>query len=176
MRFASRQRNEDEMGWTDERVELLRKLWMEGLSAAQIAMELGGVTRNAVIGKIHRMGLSGRAKQPSGQSSARPARKPAPQSFQRPAPAARRNGSPASAPAQAGSVVSTPVPDASLVAPEPLKLELVQLTERTCRWPIGDPATEEFHFCGVTPKDGLPYCPYHCRIAYQPVLDRRKRA
>src|SRR5215472_15870446 len=55
------------MGWTDERVEVLKKLWLEGLSASQIAKQLGGVTRNAVIGKVHRLGLSGRAapSQPS---------------------------------------------------------------------------------------------------------------
>ena len=57
------------MGWTDERVELLKKLWLEGHSASQIAKQLGGVTRNAVIGKVHRLGLSGRAapSQPSRQ-------------------------------------------------------------------------------------------------------------
>src|SRR5215468_3309507 len=55
----------DIASWTDERVELLRKLWSDGLSASQIAAELGGITRNAVIGKVHRLGLSGRAKAPS---------------------------------------------------------------------------------------------------------------
>src|SRR5918999_5304444 len=53
------------MNWTDERVELLKKLWADGLSASQIAAELGGITRNAVIGKVHRLGLSGRAQAPS---------------------------------------------------------------------------------------------------------------
>ncbi len=60
------------MSWTNERVELLKKLWGDGLSASQIAGELGGVTRNAVIGKVHRLGLSGRAKSTS--SSAKPRR------------------------------------------------------------------------------------------------------
>src|SRR5438874_4887521 len=59
------------MSWTDERVELLKKLWADGLSASQIAAELGGITRNAVIGKVHRLGLAGRAKSPS-SSSPRP--------------------------------------------------------------------------------------------------------
>src|SRR6059058_6577762 len=63
-----------EMSWTDERVELLKKLWTDGLSASQIAAELGGITRNAVIGKVHRLGLSGRAKAPS--SAAPRPRKP----------------------------------------------------------------------------------------------------
>src|SRR5215213_8735913 len=62
------------MSWTDERVELLKKLWADGLSASQIAGELGGITRNAVIGKVHRLGLSGRAKSPS--SAAPRPRKP----------------------------------------------------------------------------------------------------
>ena len=53
------------MSWTDDRVELLKKLWADGLSASQIAAELGGITRNAVIGKVHRLGLSGRAKSPA---------------------------------------------------------------------------------------------------------------
>ena len=65
------------MGWTDERVELLKKLWQDGLSASQIAKQLGGVTRNAVIGKVHRLGLSGRAA-PS---------KPARPAFKAPRPA-----------------------------------------------------------------------------------------
>ena len=58
------------MSWTDERVEMLKKLWADGLSASQIAAELGGITRNAVIGKVHRLGLSGRAKSPSSSSAA----------------------------------------------------------------------------------------------------------
>ncbi|TMJ76370.1 MAG: GcrA cell cycle regulator, partial [Alphaproteobacteria bacterium] len=62
------------MTWTDERVETLKRLWAEGLSASQIAAALGGVTRNAVIGKVHRLGLSGRAKAPS--SAAPRPRKP----------------------------------------------------------------------------------------------------
>src|SRR3569832_30117 len=75
------------MGWTDERVELLKKLWQEGLSASQIAKQLGGVTRNAVIGKVHRLGLSGRAA-PS--KPARPVFKAPRAPRPTPAPAPRR--------------------------------------------------------------------------------------
>jgi GcrA cell cycle regulator len=78
------------MSWTDERVELLTKLWQEGLSASRIAAELGGVTRNAVIGKVHRLGLSGRAKARAPGGAARP-RKPA---FARRRPAAGRSATP----------------------------------------------------------------------------------
>ena len=164
------------MTWTDERVELLKKLWIDGLSASQIAAEMGGVTRNAVIGKVHRLGLSGRAKTANSASS-RP--KPAPRNtnFQaRPA----RNGQ------QRGLVRSrirvSPERRADgqarveqrLEAPEPLRLELTDLTDQTCKWPIGDPAAADFSFCGHAPKEGSPYCPYHSRVAYQPVLDRRR--
>ena len=68
-------------------------------------------------------------------------------------------------------IVSRPV---AIEAPVPLKLELIQLTEQTCKWPIGDPAQEDFHFCGHSTKESSPYCAYHSRLAYQPVVDRRR--
>ena len=160
------------MGWTDERVELLKKLWADGLSASQIAGELGGVTRNAVIGKVHRLGLSGRAKTSS--TTARPKRQQRGTNFgARPARSAqRKNGAGFPLPATGERpVVSQPV---AVEAPDPLKLELVELTEQTCKWPIGDPAQEDFHFCGHKAKDSSPYCAYHSRLAYQPVVDRRR--
>ncbi len=84
------QKRPDMQTWTDERVELLKKLWADGLSASQIAGELGGITRNAVIGKVHRLGLSGRAKAPS--SSVPRQRKPrAPTMFRAPRPMMRGN-------------------------------------------------------------------------------------
>lgn len=160
------------MSWTDERVELLKKLWMEGLSASQIAAELGSVTRNAVIGKVHRLGLSGRAKTSS--AAARPKRAQRGSSFGvRPARNThRKSGAAFQLPANGErAVVSQPV---AVAAPEPLKLDLIELTEQTCKWPIGDPAQEDFHFCGHKTKDASPYCAYHSRLAYQPVVDRRR--
>ena len=160
------------MSWTDDRVELLKKLWMEGLSASQIAAELGSVTRNAVIGKVHRLGLSGRAKSTS--SASRPKRPQRNSVFGgRPARSAhRKNGNGFQVPATGErEIVSRPV---AIEAPVPLKLELIQLTEQTCKWPIGDPAQEDFHFCGHSTKESSPYCAYHSRLAYQPVVDRRR--
>ncbi|MCG6857488.1 MAG: GcrA cell cycle regulator [Salaquimonas sp.] len=158
------------MSWTDERVELLKKLWMEGLSASQIAAELGSVTRNAVIGKVHRLGLSGRAKTSS--TAARPKRPPRSSSFGgRPARNThRKNGShyPLATSTQRSA------PPVAIEAPEPLKLKLIELTEQTCKWPIGDPAQDDFHFCGHKTKDAGPYCAYHAQLAYQPVVDRRR--
>jgi len=160
------------MSWTDERVDLLRKLWTEGLSASQIAAELGGVTRNAVIGKVHRLGLSGRAK-PAQSAASRQKRAPRANAY-----AKRTTGTKALAPAakpagEAASSRSAVVVD----VPEPklLNLNLLQLTESTCKWPIGDPQHDDFAFCGNTARDGDPYCEYHCRLAYQPAADRRNR-
>lgn len=157
------------MGWTDERVELLKKLWADGLSASQIAAELGGVTRNAVIGKVHRLGLSGRAKSPS-SGIARP-RKPRSHMMRVSRPMSRGSN------ALAHSYETEPDPEPELIdniIPLGQRRTLLELNEKTCRWPIGDPATPDFFFCGGNPLDGLPYCHYHSRVAYQPASDRRR--
>ncbi|MET3662209.1 GcrA family cell cycle regulator [Aquamicrobium ahrensii] len=168
------------MGWTDERVELLRKLWAEGLSASQIAAQLGGVSRNAVIGKVHRLKLSGR-----GRTTAAPAR----QKKASPTPASRpvRAASPArSTSATVGATAlqvqfdAEPVarqylrPVGDVVVPISRRLDLTQLTERTCKWPNGDPLSEDFHFCGNEAGESGPYCAYHARLAFQPASERRR--
>ena len=159
------------MTWTDERVELLKKLWSDGLSASRIAGELGGITRNAVIGKVHRLGLAGRAKTPS--SSTPRARKPrsAP-AFRTMRPSVRGNTALAHA-AVAYDLDREPEPIENII-PIGQRCSLVQLSEGKCRWPIGDPGQAEFFFCGGKAIEGLPYCGYHARIAYQPLADRRR--
>jgi GcrA cell cycle regulator len=160
-----------DISWTDERVELLKRLWAEGLSASRIAGELGGITRNAVIGKVHRLGLSGRAKAPS--SAAPRPRKARPAShvlrMSRPAVALARHALP---------VYELEVePEQELVenvVPIGQRCTLLELSDAKCRWPIGDPGSSEFYFCGGKPVGELPYCAYHARIAYQPVADRRR--
>ena len=160
------------MNWTDERVELLKKLWADGLSASQIAAELGGITRNAVIGKVHRLGLSGRAKSPS-SASPRP-RKPRQTHMMRVRPSMR--GNTALAHAYAYDTDSEPEPELiENIIPIGQRRTLVELNENTCRWPIGDPSTQEFFFCGGPPVAGHPYCSYHSRVAYQPPAARRDR-
>jgi GcrA cell cycle regulator len=156
--------------WSDDRVEQLKKLWEAGLSASQIAAELGNVTRNAVIGKVHRLGLSGRAKSPSTaaprQRKARPA-----QMMRVSRPMARGN----TALAQAFEVELEPDPIAyDNVVPMSQRLTLLELNEATCHWPVGDPSSPEFFFCGGKSLAGLPYCAYHSRVAYQPAGDRRR--
>ena len=155
------------MGWNDERVELLKKLWADGLSASQIAAQLGGVTRNAVIGKVHRLGLSGRAKTPS--SSVPRVRKPRTTSMR---PRMRFHGNNALAPQYDFEQDLDPLAN---IVPMGPRVSILELNEATCRWPIGDPGREGFAYCGSQTKTELPYCPYHARLAYQPASDRRRR-
>jgi GcrA cell cycle regulator len=144
--------------WTDERVATLKKLWTEGLSASQVARQLGGVTRNAVIGKIHRLGLSGRAcpSPPRRARTLRPARpvgrRATPPRPLPPAPAAPRAARPAcEAPEGPGAVA-----------------DLTGLRGHVCKWPIGDPKAPGFSFCGALVEGDGPYCPAHHRRARQP--------
>lgn len=228
------------MSWTDDRVERLKKMWNEGASASQIAKDLGGVTRNAVIGKVHRLGLSNRvgaaeaeearapepavkggkatARAGSGKGAAkaapaapsRPSAAPAPRSTAArpaakaapsPAPAAKApSAAPPPSPASHGGNVTPlplrkplvpgqplpPQPSLNEISPETLasarevekrskKLSLMELTERTCKWPVGDPATEDFWFCGLPAQAGKPYCDAHVSVAFQPMSARRDR-
>lgn len=184
-------------GWTDERVELLKKLWMEGLSASQIAGELGeGVTRNAVIGKVHRLKLSARAKPTNTTPRARPAPRQAPR---RPSGPSIASGATSSISAAAKPRAAAPMPrpqvmgatalamtpehhaemyvapaTQELFIPEDKRLSLLQLNEHTCKWPIGDPLSKEFYFCGQHSLETGPYCDFHSRRAYHQ-LDKKKR-
>lgn len=118
------------MSWTEERVALLRQLWGSGKSASEIAEMLGDVSRNAVIGKAHRLGLSGRPSPIRKKKQGEPERK----------------------------VVGATI---------------LNLTDRMCKWPIGDPKEADFHFCARATHGSLPYCAEHAAIAYQPPGKRR---
>jgi len=205
------------MSWNDERVETLKKMWGEGQSASQIAKELGGVTRNAVIGKVHRLGLSNRAGSgaaapaagaaaPEAPAQPTPAPKVAASPKARPEPEAQATPDPDETPAHAEQADDDapraapggrraiipagqplpPQPSANEIDPDALakvsevekaakKLSLMELTERTCKWPIGDPATEDFYFCGLPVQQGKPYCEAHVGVAFQPMSSRRDR-
>ncbi|MDQ1849527.1 GcrA family cell cycle regulator [Gemmobacter fulvus] len=205
------------MSWTDERVETLKKMWAEGQSASQIAKELGGVTRNAVIGKVHRLGLSNRVGGTGGKEDedevmeapaarAEPV-KPTPEPVAAAPRAPEPRVVPDRAPPQPAATVASntgvapiplrkaiipagqplpPQPSANEISPEALasvrevekrakRLTLMELTERTCKWPIGDPATEDFWFCGLPSQAGKPYCDAHVGVAFQPMSARRDR-
>lgn len=161
------------MSWTDERIATLKKMWKEGKSAAEIAKTLGkGVTRNAVIGKAHRMGLSGRPspiKKPAPVKK-EPAAKKAPPHKEAPAP---KKSAPAPAPARekANPALQKEAEELKKIEKEIVPLgggvSLLELTERMCKWPIGDPREPDFTFCGRGIRAGTPYCPDHAAMAYQ---------
>lgn len=168
------------MGWNDERVELLKKLWNEGLSASQIAARLGGVTRNAVIGKVHRLGLSGRVT----PTRTLGARRPRNRENNNTAP--RRLRPRTIAPA--GTLARSPWQWDSALQPEGLpevveelfipldeRKSVLDLKEGDCRWPIGDPQNADFHFCGKQKHAAFVYCEFHARKAYQPPQAMRRR-
>lgn len=194
------------MSWTDDRVETLKKMWGEGQSASQIAKELGGVTRNAVIGKVHRLGLSNRTTA-GATAKVEPGAKAAPKTEPKGKPATvepEQEAVPSKPEMKTEPAISPhtvrparnqiipagqplpPQPSANEISPEALakvneiekkakKLTLMELTERTCKWPVGDPATEDFWFCGLPVKQGKPYCEAHVGVAFQPMSARRDR-
>jgi GcrA cell cycle regulator len=149
------------MAWTDERIAQLKSGWEGGMTASQIAEHLGeGVTRNAVIGKAHRLGLEAR-----------------------PSPVKAGDESGATPVAATATVSAGP---AAALAPRPLvkkpvrsgrtaKTSLLDLNEKVCKWPIGHPGESDFHFCGKASQAGFPYCTEHCLVAYQAQLPRRDR-
>jgi GcrA cell cycle regulator len=181
------------MSWTDERVELLKRLWIEGHSASQIANQLGGVTRNAVIGKVHRLGLSGRT------TPSRPVKRPP--RLARPKP--RQVGT--IQPAMAAEDTPAPVQQAIVVRPKPVPVvpvsaepaaarvdkaallaslppivldngqttSILTLRDSMCKWPIGDPADAGFAFCGRKAQCG-PYCTEHASVAFQPARKKER--
>ncbi|MCP5086522.1 MAG: GcrA cell cycle regulator [Rhodobacteraceae bacterium] len=180
------------MSWTDDRVELLKNMWGEGKSASQIAKELGGVTRNAVIGKVHRLGLSNRATPAKAAKEKAPAKEAAKAKPKASAPSSETKPAdkPLNIPPRKPIITAgqplPPQPSTSEISVEALenvaqvekkakKLHLMELTERTCKWPIGDPATEEFWFCGLGVQQGKPYCEAHNAVAFQPMSARRDR-
>jgi GcrA cell cycle regulator len=172
------------MAWTDERIAKLKQGWEGGMTATQIAEMLGeGVTRNAVIGKAHRLGLESRPS-PVKATDAAPA--PAPtRAAAAPAPApapVAAAPAPPPAPVAASAPVATPV---EAPAPRPaVKITkggkqafttLLDLNDKVCKWPIGHPDDPDFHFCGRPANPGFPYCNDHCLVAYQAQMPRKDR-
>lgn len=195
------------MAWSDERVAVLKKMWLEGNSASEIATELGNITRNAVIGKVHRLGLSNRdtnvskagvtaEKSIKGLKRGRPpkinkepTKRGRPQKITQPKDlndTTLERGKPISTSSATERSNDSRLEVVSDLSEETLKdllkvemkskkISLMDLTERTCKWPIGDPATDEFWFCGHEAEPGKPYCQTHISIAFQPITQRRGR-
>lgn len=181
------------MAWTDEMVEELKRLWAEGVTTGEIGRRLN-ISKNSIVGKVHRLGLSGRPspiKKKSEDAPAKPAaqtpakEKPAKtvkkESITKPAaktpePAVAEEKKPAAPKIQAKpSSAETNEEDIKLAkslnipladAPKKEFLSLTDLDNHTCRWPIGDPKDENFHFCGRKVRLGQTYCEEHAAIAY----------
>lgn len=161
------------MNWSDERVELLKKLWIDGLSASQIAKQLGGVTRNAVIGKVHRLGLAGRA------TPSRPVKRivrSRPVLVAEAAPEIKNTEKAKARPVQIEVEVGEIEKKAAPVQHYSQSGELIgvlDLGPNMCKWPIGDPTDADFGFCGAKTHGSWPYCEHHGIIAYQPQLSKK---
>ena len=140
------------MSWTEEKVEKLKELWTKGYTASQISEMLGDTTRNAVIGKSHRLNLEARApsKQTSSSSSKQEVR------------VTKRVAQPMSRKSKFQSILL----DKNFEAEKPTSLE--NLTDTTCKWPIGHPDEDNFYFCGRSPEGEFPYCKLHVLYAFQP--------
>jgi GcrA cell cycle regulator len=175
------------MEWTEQRIEILRKLWGQGQTASQIAAILGGITRNAVIGKAHRLGLTGRPspiKRETGAGGQTRRRNPAParrlpaagQTGQTPGqphgqPLPQTHGISAAQTQQRSHAHAEPVRGLSETpAPPPVRQAspraAAQVGSKTCSWPVGDPKQPGFHFCDEPAEIGKPYCSQHCHLAY----------
>lgn len=162
------------MTWTDERVTALKRMYSEGLSASHIAAQLGGVSSNAVIGKVHRLNLTGRARPASPQRSSIP---------RRPSRGNRSNHGGLALKIARGTLGKKPTmvprpfaPRAieDMVEPNSMAVGLLDLKASMCRWPTNDPPRgEPFHFCGHKRFGTYSYCEYHARLAYIPVRERR---
>lgn len=155
------------MSWTDERIELLRTSWESGMTASQIAETLGeGISRNAVIGKAHRLGLQAR---------------PSPVKLGE-AAAGVADVVIAAVEGVAEGIAAAAAPRPAVKRPsraapvKPARTTLLDLSEKVCKWPIGHPGETDFHFCGKAAQTGFPYCTEHCAIAYQAQLPRRDRS
>ncbi len=160
------------MSWNDERVDLLSRLWLEGRSASQIAAELGdGVTRNAVIGKVHRLGLSSRIKPAILPSEPQTARLKKEVGKTEPGIEVDQ----AAPVPQPLAAVLVPVERraSDVVIPISSRVTIMDLRETMCRWPLGDPSSAEFRYCGCRSAIG-PYCREHASVAFQPAQDRRR--
>lgn len=153
------------MAWTEERVEKLRELWDKGLSASQIAKELAeGVTRNAVIGKAHRLGLASRPS-PVKADAAKKAAAP-----KKAADSGKTTLAAKRAAAKSESISIKPVVQKRTGSG---KITILELSERICKWPIGHPGDADFQFCGKPSQSVHPYCSEHCHQAYQVQQPRR---
>ncbi|MEH2668007.1 GcrA cell cycle regulator [Bradyrhizobium elkanii] len=161
--------------WSEERVEQLKKLFESGLSCSQIAAELGSVTRNAVIGKLHRLGMANTRPKEVRESRVPKRKRSAP-------PQPRRQTMIRDVLAQRDQAIASGELDTELSAlnatefddsvPQAQRKGVLDLARGDCRWPFGDPSTPDFYFCAAPVLPDCPYCAQHVRLAYQSTQPR----
>ena len=140
------------MSWNEQKVEKLKELWGKGSTASQIAEIIGGISRNAVIGKAHRLNLSAKIKTRNVSSS---------QNF--------NNSSEENSSKQRKgkkSKFQSLIIEKDFEPENPKKLE--ELDESSCKWPVGHPEEKSFYFCGRSSLKDFSYCKLHLLYAYQP--------
>lgn len=178
------------MSWTEQKIEMLKEMWGHGFSASEIARQLGGLTRNAVIGKAHRLKLSVRGAAPRVDVKAQPRAAVSSMSSALASASTQRSASKSTG---GKRVMLRPLPNMPMPTEIPARQErspafhaldtikrgegisVTKAGDRQCRWPVGDPRSPDFRFCGCPAYESLPYCIDHARIAYQNV-GRKSRA
>ena len=164
------------MAWTDEMVEQLKKMWHEGLTTGEIGKRLN-VSKNSIVGKVHRLGLSGRPSPIKKKEDTEPQKAPGKQAEKKvsssPAPAKAPTPEVKAPKKEEKEEINLPEEElrASLTKEEKVFkpghiFSLTDLDNHTCRWPIGDPKDENFHFCGKKVRIGQTYCDEHSATAY----------
>ncbi len=168
-----------EMEWNDETIERLRALWAEGLSTAEIGRRMG-ISKNAVVGKAHRLNLPARPSPIRRDGSGAAPRPTAPRRVTGPTLPPLRTTEVAEPVVAAPRPVFQPKPAAREVAPvrtTPVRAVAPRVGRASvCCWPIGEPGTKSFRFCDAEAAQGKPYCVEHAQIAYVKVRDRREDA
>jgi GcrA cell cycle regulator len=164
------------MLWTEEAIEVLKRLALEGRSASVIALALGAASRNAVIGKANRIGIrlngDGRASAPGWAPAGAYRPPPGAVACFKPAP---DHGSSTRALYRDARVERKAWTFAEAEVGEMRRVRFEDIRQSECRWPLGDPRSGDFAYCGLTPAEGRSYCAGHCRMAYRPPESREKR-
>jgi GcrA cell cycle regulator len=160
------------VGWTEDRIEALKALWLDGYSASQIAAEMGDLSRNAVIGKVNRLGVL-RSNKTARAPRTRSEEKRRREERNHQLAVIRRRRREEIRAVLVAIVASDPIPEPVAVAMPSAPITMTNLEPAHCRWPINDPRAADFHFCG-RPRTSGAYCEGHYALAHRSVENRKR--